>query len=423
MSKRHFGSVRKLPSSHYQASYWHEGTRHIAEQTFRTKGDALAHLSKVETDVRRGVWIDPREENSSVKSLSEQWLASNPAKRPDTRATDDYHLKCHVLPSLQDRRIAEVTPRMLQQLVNQWSEKLAPKTVSRAYGVVRAMFTYAVQSDMLVRSPYRGIKLPRIEPRSRRLLTTDDVAALAIATTEEYRAMIWLGSIVGLRFSEIAGLRVGRIDFLRRSLSVVETVTKDGKGGVVLGPPKSAASRRTVAMPLALTKLLSDHLTRLGLTGADTQALLFPAPEGGPLRYANWRNRQWLPACQKAGLQGVGFHDLRRLSATLLVHEGVDVKTAQTRLGHSDVRLTLISTPKPWVRQTGPRPTGSVVCSLVQPTRTPREPLANKVPNACLKPSEPHRQPVCRSSLGGSPLYSDGVTPSTAKPWAHHTGN
>lgn len=49
----------------------------------------------------------------------------------------------------------------------------------------------------------------------------------------------------------------------------------------------------------------------------------------------------WVPACRSAGLVGVGFHDLRRLSATRLVRHGVDVKTAQTRLGHSDVRLTL----------------------------------------------------------------------------------
>jgi integrase len=41
------------------------------------------------------------------------------------------------------------------------------------------------------------------------------------------------------------------------------------------------------------------------------------------------------------GLDGLGFHDLRRLNATVLVAEGVDVKTAQSRLGHSDPRLTL----------------------------------------------------------------------------------
>jgi integrase len=42
-----------------------------------------------------------------------------------------------------------------------------------------------------------------------------------------------------------------------------------------------------------------------------------------------------------AGLEGLNFHDLRRTNATAMVIEGVDVKTAQTRLGHSDPRLTL----------------------------------------------------------------------------------
>lgn len=203
------------------------------------------------------------------------------------------------------------------------------------------MFSYAVQSDMLVRSPCRGIKLPRLDPRSRRLLTPDEVNALASATASEYQPMVWLGAVVGLRFSEVAGLRVGRLDLLARSLSVVETVTRDGKGRAVLGPPKSNAPRRTLAIPQSLADMLAAHLAQIGLTGADSNELLFPAPGGGPLRYANWRNRVWVPACRTASLSGVGFYDLRRLSATLLVREGIDVKTAQTRLGHSDVRLTL----------------------------------------------------------------------------------
>ena len=59
MAKRHFGSVRRLPSGHYQASYWHDGLRLTAPQTFATKGDALAHLSSIETDLRRGTWVNP----------------------------------------------------------------------------------------------------------------------------------------------------------------------------------------------------------------------------------------------------------------------------------------------------------------------------------------------------------------------------
>jgi integrase len=43
----------------------------------------------------------------------------------------------------------------------------------------------------------------------------------------------------------------------------------------------------------------------------------------------------------KAGLPGLGLHSLRSSNATALVAEGVDVKIAQVRLGHTDPRVTL----------------------------------------------------------------------------------
>lgn len=87
----------------------------------------------------------------------------------------------------------------------------------------------------------------------------------------------------------------------------------------------------------------------------DRDALLFTAPSGGALRYTNWLRRSWYPATIAAGLgqmvedeatarhryEGLGFHDLRRASATGLVAAGVDVKTAQSVLGHTDARVTL----------------------------------------------------------------------------------
>lgn len=83
-----------------------------------------------------------------------------------------------------------------------------------------------------------------------------------------------------------------------------------------------------------------EHLAASGLNGADPKALVFPSPEGGALRYSNFRAR-WLPARQAAGPKSLGFHDLRCCAATALVAAGVDVRTAQARLGHSDARLTL----------------------------------------------------------------------------------
>jgi integrase len=298
-------------------------------------------LSTVETDLRRGAWINPRDASITVADLASRWLSSNPAKRADTLATDEYHLRAHILPSIGSYRIADVTPVELQTFVNGLTGRLAPRTVRRGYGVVRALFAYGVTADMIGRTPCRGVNLPRVESTARRAPTPDEVARLAAAIREEYRPMVYIGVVFGLRFSEVAGLRVGRLDLLGKSLSVAETVTRDSKGRPVFGPPKSAASRREMGLPTSLVEMLAEHLRRRGVTGADGDELVFVSPNGGPLRYANWRSRVWAPACREAGLDGLGFHDLRRASATALILEGVDLKTAQTRLGHSDPRLTI----------------------------------------------------------------------------------
>lgn len=96
-----------------------------------------------------------------------------------------------------------------------------------------------------------------------------------------------------------------------------------------------------MTMPQPLMDVLAEHLGRKNLTGADADAFVFTAASGDPLHYTNWRRRVWVPATEKVGLEGLGFHDLRRANATALVADGVDVKTAQLRLGHANPNTTL----------------------------------------------------------------------------------
>jgi hypothetical protein len=56
-----FGSTRQLVSKRWQASYWHEGVRYVAPNTFSTKADANAYLGEAQTEIGRGEWIDPRD--------------------------------------------------------------------------------------------------------------------------------------------------------------------------------------------------------------------------------------------------------------------------------------------------------------------------------------------------------------------------
>ena len=219
---------------------------------------------------------------------------------------------------------------------------------------MRAIGNYAVATDHIARNPVRGIKLPATAPTDVHVFTPQELVSAADALPAEYRPMVWLGAVLGLRWQEVAALQVGALDLLGRTLAVERAVIRGANGKPALGEPKSDAGRRTLAMPDALAQVLAAHAQAIGLTAADADALMFPAPDGGLLRYSNWLRRAWWPAMVTSGLgslekdedghphySGPGFHDLRRTSATALVVDGVDVKTAQYRLGHSSPVLTL----------------------------------------------------------------------------------
>ncbi len=349
MARRTFGTVRKRSSGRWQAFYIYDGQRYPAPRVFSSRAAAAGWLSEIEASIRRGSWIDPKAGEITVTDLAEKWWNSNPHKRPTTAATDGNALKNHILPRLGDRAIASVNQEEIQEAVNSWSrlgrtrrdEPLEPRTVHRVYGVLKAVFNYGVKTDRITRSPCRDVKLPKVEGTRRKHLSDAEFATIAEAFPEEYRLMVYIGGVTALRISEVFGLTVGAIDLSGNQLSVVLAVTRDRSGKAVIGPPKSLASRRTVPISPELTGLIAEHMSIRGLTPEDSGAFLFVSPEGGPLNYNNWRDRVWLPALERARCEGAGFHDLRRKAASIMVTEGVDVKTAQEIMGHSDPRLTL----------------------------------------------------------------------------------
>ena len=85
--RRHFGSIRKLPSGRFQTSYWHKDRHYLAPSTFRTKGDAQAWLSSIETDIARGTWLDPTGAKVTVGGWLQHWLATVVDGRVDSDNT------------------------------------------------------------------------------------------------------------------------------------------------------------------------------------------------------------------------------------------------------------------------------------------------------------------------------------------------
>ncbi len=160
--RRQFGNVRKFPSGRYQASYWHEGERHVGPHTFAAKADAQVWLARAQSDLSRGSWIAPGAGRVTLADVAERWLASNPVKRSSTVERDRAIIELHITKALGGRRIDQITRAEVQSVVDGWATTLAASTVSRMVSVLRAIYSYAVYAELVGRSPVAGIRLPHV---------------------------------------------------------------------------------------------------------------------------------------------------------------------------------------------------------------------------------------------------------------------
>lgn len=321
----------------------------------KTRKAAKDFASKLRVQLAEGDYVDPNIGKRRFGEVARVWLnEANPSKRESAWARDEIVIRVHLAP-LENMPIAKVQPKDVRALVTKWTETLAPRTVHRNYGVLRAICRWAEGEDILRRSPCRGIRLPSKGGSSTgQALTADELVRLVEDMEPDNQTMTWVMALLGLRWGEAAAIKVRSIKFGNPSkLIVTETVQRGIGGRRFVGPPKSDAGQRRLSMSKPLSDLLAAQLAHRGLTAADESELVFVNSAGELWDATNWRRRVWKPAAIKAGLarmvevdgkkhyEGITPHDLRRTNATAMVGADIDIKTAQARLGHSDVRMTL----------------------------------------------------------------------------------
>jgi integrase len=171
-----------------------------------------------------------------------------------------------------------------------------------------------------------------------RFATVAEVAAVADAIPPRFRALVLVAAYTGLRWGELAGLRVKRVDLLHRHITVAEQLL-EVRGRLAFGPPKTGAGLRTVTLPAVAAEALAEHLSTYAEPGPD--GLVFPVERGGPIRRSNFTRRVWIPATRAAAVEGLRFHDLRHTAATLAVAAGASTRELMVRMGHSSSAAAL----------------------------------------------------------------------------------
>ena len=322
---------------------WYGPDNKPKAKTYAKLPQAEAEKHAITARLDKGSYRDPKSGKAPVKVVAEEWFTS---KRKIGRTTrHDYRelMDNYLIPKFGDWQVAAIQWEDVSAWLTELETKpgksgrqLGPARIIKAYRVLSMVMKHAVFSKRISGSPCHDHELPRPDDEDEHVyLTYSQLERVALAAGE-YRLLVLTLGYCGIRWAEASAIKVGRLQVPQRRIRIVQNYT-DVKGELALGPVKNH-EKRSVPLP----RSFADELGTLA-RGKGANDLLFTAPEGGPLRYSNFRSRIFDPAVKEAGLEGMGVtpHKLRHTAASLSIAAGADVKVVQTMLGHKDASMTL----------------------------------------------------------------------------------
>lgn len=340
--RRAFGTTRKHRSGRWGAEYTHPVSRErvLPGKSFATKKEALRWLAEAEVDLDRGQLLDPSGTKQTFESYATAWLDGRTDLRPKTLELYAYLLRRHLLPHLGQVAMAKMDPATVRRWHGQVSAgSHGAVTTAKGYRLLRQIMQAGVE-DKLLRSNPCTLKNVAVERSAERATPSiEEVIRIADAVKHEYRLMVLLAAIAGLRRGECLALR--RRNLVERggtwSVIVDESIVFL-KDSAVVQPPKTTAGVRRLTLPSVLIPAVEAHVDAYG--PFDLNDLLFVDLRTKDTPTATVWRRVWNNA-RTASDVDYTFHDLRHLAGTLNASAGASIRESMSRMGHSSPRAAL----------------------------------------------------------------------------------
>ena len=313
----------------------------------KTRDQVRGKLAEILHALQNGSFTDAR--GKTLGDFLDQWLADvvKPRVRAWTFTGYEVHVRRHIKPVLGRVPLEKLSPQHVQHLLNRKLEEgLKPKSVRYLRGTLRTALNEAVRWGLVSRNAAALVDGPRVERFDIQPFTPAEARVfLDSIAGERLEALYSVALTMGLRQGEALGLRWQDVDVELGYLRISKQLQRV-HGAPQLVEPKTARSRRTLAMPPMITKSLEQHRVRqrqersnAGSRWAETD-LVFASTEGKPLD-GTAISKGFHSLLKRAGLQQRRFHDLRHSCATLLLVQGVSPRVVMDLLGHSQIGLTM----------------------------------------------------------------------------------
>jgi hypothetical protein len=145
---------------------------------FHSEKAAKHYANDMETDQRRGLWIDPADSNTTLAAWVERWF---PSLDLDPRALENYrsYLRCHLLPQFGETALRDITALDITTwTTDSTNAGYSPDTVTRWVKLLSMILTDAVDQHLNPNNPVHRRR--RRGRRSRKI--TPEISSLSVNT-------------------------------------------------------------------------------------------------------------------------------------------------------------------------------------------------------------------------------------------------
>ena len=339
--------IRQLDSGKYQASVWVIPGRKRRTHTSPLLRECVDWKREQEIAIRRGEWRDPRLAKTVFADWFERWWAAR-VLEPETIYGQRSTAERHVLPVWRDWSVGSIGVIEVQGWVARMQrDGVGTPTIVKAFGIMRACMGAAAKQDLISKSPCQDITLPTAEKPAPRYFTVAQVERIVAALPEPHSTVALVMAWTGLRWQEVAGLEVDRVNTLRRELAVEQVVTRARR---IKGYAKTEAGNRTVPVPEHVLERLAPFWReaaagepfRDGAGRRPVDRRLLFRTGGLPLLYPTWWEAWRVMQRRLPDVPRETPHTLRHTAASWWVQGGVPIFDVQKLLGHGDIESTMI---------------------------------------------------------------------------------
>lgn len=334
----------KLPSGRYRGVYRDAFDKRHSAGTFTHKAKAERAAAAREMEARKSLTKDPEAYRRPWGEWCAEWWETRSVEE-STAKNDRSRRKNHLEPRWSTVPLGSIS----RQDVKAWHAQLmrdgmGAETAKRCLHLLSASLTAAVDAEILPANPAARLKLPGGALAQERFLEREEYALLRKQLPTEHDQLIADVLVnTGMRWGELAGLHMDRVDLKRGMLRVVETFSE--ASGKIKAYPKGKRVRDVPLEP-ELVEAIGDLAPRGATCGVEHAAgrcrspLVLTSDEGAPLRNSNWSYRVWTPSVEASGIGHARIHDLRHTYASWLLQGGIPLAEVGKLLGHVSTQTT-----------------------------------------------------------------------------------